>query len=370
MIARDSRAIALFKARNHPSNVTNRFQLMVKRVAEEQLAKDTALDEAEVIEAPSLASEDVLAQRKILKPRGRNFQFQKPPNSLHATKTAKVLALNQQFKQSIQEAVDADALDLTPIALKYVEYHKSLAMQNSLTSDRQQALSGSSNSIPKLPQKASTATLFHNSKFKLHDTISNNSSNGEGPAFTFNKTISDPIFKLDSHNKPSTTSEGPSQNLQSTGDVLNTSTSQKANDDDSYEEPSGGNSPVFEPVTKLTQKVDSVITGEEEESLLFACKSKVFLLNTHNKQEPYTNVGVGELKVLQSEKRCRILVRSEGSSRVILNALLLSEVNYVTTGTNIKVPSANQDGSFLIYLVRVKTTSLAEEVCQLLNQKK
>lgn len=348
----------------------NRLHLMVKRVAEEQLAKDTASDEVEVIEAPSIASENVLAQRKILKPRGRNFQFQKSSNSMHATKAAKVLALNQQFKQSVQEAVDMNALDLTPIALKYVEYYKSLAMQSSLTSDRCQALSDTDNSIPKLPQKASAAALFQNSKFKLHDDVPHHGSSGTGPSFTFNKTINDPIFKLDSHEKPPVTSDGSSQSIQSTGMVLNSSNSQKAIDDDSCEEPSGGNSPVFEPVTKMTQKVDGVITGEEEESLLFACKCKVFLLNTHNKQEPYTNVGVGELKVLQSEKRCRVLVRSEGSSRVIVNALLLSEVKYVTTGTNIKIPSANPEGSFLIYLVRVKTTSLAEEVCELLNQKK
>lgn len=357
---------------------------MVKRAAEVQIAKDSTSNEEEQFEAPTIASADVLSQRKILKPRGRNLHIQHGESAVQTSKSAKMLALNKQFERSILDAIAKDTLDLCPLVEKYIEYYKGIqgSEYHSISKKNLGPTSPSTaGSDPKPTLRVSTATLFHNSQFKLGSTnAQQNTFKTNGPSFTFNKPISDPIFKLEGLRKPlslegETKASEPFDSKDSSAFLKSAPVTSEMperpmderNQEDVEEQ---ANSPVFEPVVTLTQKVDNVITGEEDESSLISCKSKLFLLNPENKQEPYTNVGVGELKLLQSSKVCRILVRAEGSSRVVLNARLLSGVTYLTAGSSIKIPTANPDGSLLMYLARVKTQSLAEEVCLLLNSHK
>lgn len=358
---------------------------MVKRVAEVQISKDSSSHEEEDFEAPTIATAEALSQRKILKPRGRNLYIQHGETPVQTSKSAKILALNRQFERSVLDAILKDTLDLCPLVEKYIEYYKGIqgadyhpVSEKNLGPVSPPTAGGDSS----LTLRVSTATLFQISHFKLNSSNApKNTFKTNGPSFSFNKPISDPIFKLESLSKPSFSkdesrssglfeSKVPSAFLKSAPvtSEMPERTMDEGNQEDVEEHQ--GNSPVFEPVVTLTQKVDNVITGEEDETPLISCKSKLFLLNPENKQEPYTNVGVGELKILQSSKVCRILVRAEGSSRVVLNARLLAGVTYLTAGASIKIPTANPDGSLQIYLARVKTQSLAEEVCRLLNSKK
>lgn len=118
------------------------------------------------------------------------------------------------------------------------------------------------------------------------------------------------------------------------------------------------------PTVKLGEKVEEK-TGEEEEEVLYTKKSKISLYNSESKK--YDSKGLGELKVLRNRntKKSRVLVRADGSNRVILNVAIVSGFNYETTGKGnfVKIPAAGS-GSIDLYMAQVKT---ADDGGNLLN---
>lgn len=117
-------------------------------------------------------------------------------------------------------------------------------------------------------------------------------------------------------------------------------------------------------VVHLTEKIE-VKTGEEEEDSLYTKRSKITKFNPET--NGYDQVGLGELKVLRNKNtgKCRILVRAEGSSNVLLNVAILKELKYELLGDKksmLRIPSVNADGSLVTYVARVKTANDGEEL--------
>lgn len=137
------------------------------------------------------------------------------------------------------------------------------------------------------------------------------------------------------------------------------------------EEETGGN---FEPVAKLGAKVDTQATGEENEEVLYQRKAKLMLFDAEKKDSPYTNLGVGELKVLASKSNSssRILMRADGGLRILLNVALLKDVSYANMGNGslVRVPTVSSEGKIETYVIKVKTPADGEELCNLLNKSK
>ena len=131
----------------------------------------------------------------------------------------------------------------------------------------------------------------------------------------------------------------------------------RKNEETVPEEETGGK---FEPVAKLSnEQVDSK-SGEENETAKFTIRSKLMEYDSKNSENPYTNKGIGELKVLFNEqtKKSRILIRADGSLRVLLNTLILSSVKYdsIGNGSLIRVPTIDADDSskIITYVIKVK----------------
>lgn len=132
--------------------------------------------------------------------------------------------------------------------------------------------------------------------------------------------------------------------------------SSNGNDDEKVpEEEVEGN---FKPVVQLTEKVEDQ-TGEENEETLYTKRSKLMLFNPSNKEQPYESKGLGELKVLQNKdnKKSRILVRSDGANRVLLNAAIPKDFKYDTIGKgdSVRIPVVSSEGKIETYIARVKT---------------
>lgn len=130
----------------------------------------------------------------------------------------------------------------------------------------------------------------------------------------------------------------------------------------------------FEPVASLGAKnVFSVSNGEENEQVLFQRKSKLMLLDPKNKESPYKNLGIGELKVLKSGNgKSRLLMRADGGLRVLLNVFLLRDITYSTLGNGslVRVPAVNSDGVLETFVLKVKSLTDGKELCDTLNEAK
>lgn len=130
----------------------------------------------------------------------------------------------------------------------------------------------------------------------------------------------------------------------------------------------------FEPVASLgARNVSSVSNGEENEQVLFQRKSKLMLLDPKNKESPYKNLGIGELKVLKSGNgKSRLLMRADGGLRVLLNVFLLKDITYSTLGNGslVRVPAINSDGVLETFVLKVKSLTDGKELCDTLNEAK
>lgn len=265
---------------------------MAKRAAEEQITQDNyddvnESDSSSII--PSVASADIMAKRKILKPRGRGTSnlgdlkvapLIKTSSSLtnrlaDVDKNSKIKALNQSFVSAVRDGSLASLADFRPMITKYLSFYASiesggderhsgpilnpsdnassqLAGTGSLRSQTQlenaqelapktstllrserlvNSQSRNQNSTSGLLNECSNASLDDSEsdedrkQFKidgpkflmsvkptikvspfnfgskpakiLHQESSDSEIEIKGPSFTFNKSISDPIFRLD-----------------------------------------------------------------------------------------------------------------------------------------------------------------------------
>jgi nucleoporin NUP2 len=121
----------------------------------------------------------------------------------------------------------------------------------------------------------------------------------------------------------------------------------------------------FKPVTQLTEQI-STTTGEEEETVLYSKRSKLLHFNTDEKK--YESKGVGEVKLLQhkSSNKTRLLLRSEGAERVILNTLIVKSFEYNNVGKGVRVPVFEND-KLETYVLRVKTDDDADALVKAID---
>ena len=139
------------------------------------------------------------------------------------------------------------------------------------------------------------------------------------------------------------------------------------------EEETGGN---FTPIAKLSNEKIEQTNGEENEIVKFTIRSKLMEFDSNNKENPYINKGLGELKILYNEKtaKSRILIRSDGSLRILLNTLILKSINYesIGNGSLIRIPTIdpNDASKIITYVVKVKTAENGSELLKTINELK
>lgn len=281
---------------------------MAKRAAEEQITQDNYEDldrSGSFPIKPSVASADIMAKRKILKPKGRGTSnvegLRVAPSSTKSQtndladidKNSKIRALNQSFENAVREGSLASLADYRPIITKYLSFYASIESgfdnrpfgptPNSIDHPNSQLADGDtprttyqSEIAQELAPKTSNSTngerLFNHQpqrqsitsglpneglntshddsesddgrkhikidgpKFtmtvkptikaspfsfglkpakSLHQESSDSEIEIKGPSFTFNKSISDPIFKLDRTKGPASTEKHDSVVLSS-----------------------------------------------------------------------------------------------------------------------------------------------------------
>lgn len=174
----------------------------------------------------------------------------------------------------------------------------------------------------------------------------------------FSQATTKPVFNFSAS---SASNEKPESSLPQENNLNN----------DNVEEDTGGD---FKPITQLSDKVESH-TGEEQEGVLFEKRTKLMLLDPSNKENPYISKGVGDLKVLKNKEneKVRILVRAEGSQRVLLNTRLNKEMTYLTMGNGslVKVPTINASTKGVeVYVLKVKNADDGNQLLKVLNDSK
>ncbi|ODQ82434.1 hypothetical protein BABINDRAFT_159029 [Babjeviella inositovora NRRL Y-12698] len=127
----------------------------------------------------------------------------------------------------------------------------------------------------------------------------------------------------------------------------------------------------FKPVVQLTEKVATEeTTGEEDEECLYTKRAKLMMINPETKA--YDSRGLGELKVLRNPetKKARILVRADGSNRVLLNTMVVSSIKYDAMGKgHVKCPVFTP-GGMDTYVIKVKTDDDAKALIAKLDEAK
>lgn len=247
------------------------------------------------------------------------------------------------------------------------------------------SLKSTTDSVPK-----STNPLF---SFKP----SLDSASNPAPSFNFRpnsvsadqpetKDVAKPSFSFAANDVTSTTKQPPAFNFGSsvigalapsaafTFTGAPKATEQAGNDADEklQEEESTAQ---FKPVATLSSaKVESPITGEEGEEVLYSQRAKLMLFDPQLSDLPYTNKGLGDLKVLKSldTGKSRIVIRADGGLRVLLNAPVSKDMTYSTVGTKmVRVPTINPETKKIeFYVFQVKTPEDASQFLETLNSVK
>lgn len=108
--------------------------------------------------------------------------------------------------------------------------------------------------------------------------------------------------------------------------------------------------------------------GEESEDSMYEKKARVYEIKDGKPEV----LGLGLLRVLthNETKKTRVLVRAEGSGRVIINVLLRDKLKYTAAGNQVKIMDFKADGSPTTYLVRVKTADDGAELSRVMEQQK
>ncbi|KAI5968028.1 hypothetical protein CANMA_002796 [Candida margitis] len=146
---------------------------------------------------------------------------------------------------------------------------------------------------------------------------------------------------------------------------------QEKKDDDKVEEHEvEGN---FAPVVHMNEKKE-VQSGEENEETKFTIRAKLMEFDSSNATNPYVNKGLGELKVLRNKEtsKSRIIVRADGSLRVLLNTLLSKDVSYSSMGNGslVRIPVFSSDNKIDTYVVKVKTADDGKELLKTIEDLK
>lgn len=95
-----------------------------------------------------------------------------------------------------------------------------------------------------------------------------------------------------------------------------------------------------------------ILTGEEEEETIFSARGKLFTFD----QNEWKERGVGTLKLNRNKLKetCRLLMRTDGSHRLILNAIVFKDFSFeLVNGKNFRF-GAIEEGKPATLLFRSK----------------
>ncbi|CAI5759922.1 unnamed protein product [Candida verbasci] len=231
----------------------------------------------------------------------------------------------------------------------------------------------------------------NNAGFKFGFSSNNTSSGfqfGSKPATSFGTNLNGTptLFGSSSSTTTSSTTDKPTFNFSSNNNnnAFGASTNpfggkpdekkvEDADDDKVPEEETGGD---FAPVASLSNEKVSSETGEENEDLQFTVRAKLMEYNKENKEDPYKNKGVGELKILtnKSTGKSRILLRADGSFRVLLNTSISKSISYTKLGNAnlITIPTIdpNDTTKLITYVIRVRNAKDGEEMLKKIDELK
>lgn len=111
--------------------------------------------------------------------------------------------------------------------------------------------------------------------------------------------------------------------------------------------------------------------GEEDEDVLFTAKAKAISYDASSKSWP--SQGVGMLRVLKHREsaKTRILMRQDPSGKIVLNAALLSTLNYEYSKPKaVKMAVATDAGKLSTWMIRVGKDEDAVELARVLEANK
>ena len=111
--------------------------------------------------------------------------------------------------------------------------------------------------------------------------------------------------------------------------------------------------------------------GEENEYLLLEIKGKAIVYNTSSKV--WETKGVGPLRVLKHRDtgKTRMVMRTDPSGKIILNASLSSQLKYESNAKqHVRIPFANEKGSIEPWVVKVGKDGDAKKLSKIMEENK
>jgi len=151
--------------------------------------------------------------------------------------------------------------------------------------------------------------------------------------------------------------------------------------DDNGNEPENPPSPPIGEPTKLPKV--NVITGEEEEVVVYSVRAKLFTSNKEVENGAWKERGVGLFKINignadpnvtgnTSTNKARLVMRAEGAKRLMLNVGLFSSMSVDRAADKqVKFIASEKPGTFTTFLVRVARKDQCDELLEaLINTKK
>jgi nucleoporin NUP2 len=202
---------------------------------------------------------------------------------------------------------------------------------------------------------------------------------GQGLPFSFGLAKPEPAASLTSDPKPSFSfgsatpafgfgSSAPAFNFGKPAETSEPQGDAEGADAADEEEPNVD----FKPVAQLaSEKIDNAPTGEEDEETLYTKRTKLMLFDPSQKEQPYVNKGLGDVKVLRNRitQKSRIVIRAEGGLRVLLNTAVNKDVRYDTLGNGsmVRVPTVKEDKTIETFVLKVKTPADGAELLQALT---
>ncbi|KAK9457204.1 hypothetical protein V1511DRAFT_155702 [Dipodascopsis uninucleata] len=197
-------------------------------------------------------------------------------------------------------------------------------------------------------------------KNPLTSTFGSSSTSGAVPSFAFKPSVG---FSFGSN---------PSQITPSSSISESSAESAKPVESANTEEGEDGDAAPKEAQINLAEKGP----GEEDEDVAMEGRTRVYQYKSAEENKGtagFVSIGVGPYRILthSKTKKSRILVRADGSGRILINIALRPNVEYKTgPGGQVRVVDALADGKFVSYLLKLKTVDDAEKLKNILEEKK
>ena len=111
--------------------------------------------------------------------------------------------------------------------------------------------------------------------------------------------------------------------------------------------------------------------GEELETNEFEVRAKLYAMDPESAKWASQGIGQLRLKKLKSEAKYRLLLRAEGSGRILLNAAVFKDMPVNSPSSNdVLVVAQTEDKKMDKYLIRVKTKEMASDLSKAIEDAK